>query len=181
MIKLYQNETIILMRRKHWFVFFVHLLPLIFLYFLPFILWSLVQNTIETSTVNFSLPFAGGRMHMFLTFFWTLIVWMLCFMTWTDYYLDIWVLTNKRIIDIEQRGFFRREVSNFRYEQIQDMTVKVHGLLATFLDYGSLEVQTAGSSAKLDIHGVAKPNELRDIIFNRMENSGNQTLSSSPP
>ena len=115
-------------------------------------------------------------MYTFLALFWTLIVWMLSFMTWTDYYLDVWVLTNKRIIDIEQKGFFRRDVSNFRYEQIQDMTVKVHGLLATFLDYGSLEVQTAGSSAKLDIQGVAKPNELRDVIFNRMESIGNQPL-----
>ncbi len=181
MIELYQNEKILLMQRKHWFVFVSHLLPLILLYFLPFILLSLMGKLIDASTLNFSLASIDERLFVFLALFWTLIIWMFSFMTWTDYYLDVWVLTDKRIIDIEQLAFFRREVSSFRYEQIQDMTVKVHGALATFFDFGSLEVQTAGSSAKLSIQGVAHPNQLRDTIFERMETPQKESILATSP
>lgn len=169
MIELQQNEKIILMRHKHWFVFVSHLLPVLMLYFLPYILFGLLGTLVSKTSLSLSLSFVNARMEIFLGLFWTLLIWILSFVTWTDYYLDAWILTDKRVIDIEQEGFFRRQVSSFRYEQIQDMTVSIQGLIPTFLNFGSLEVQTAGSSAKLYIHGVANPNEIRDMIFNRMD------------
>ncbi|TSC62049.1 MAG: Uncharacterized protein G01um101448_162 [Parcubacteria group bacterium Gr01-1014_48] len=169
MIELQQNEKIILMRHKHWFVFVSHLLPVLLLYFLPYILFGALGTLISKASISLSLPFIDARTELLLALFWTLLIWILVFVTWTDYYLDTWILTDRRVIDIEQQGFFRRDVSSFRYEQIQDMTVSIHGIIPTYLNFGSLEVQTAGSSAKLQIHGVANPNEIRDMIFSKMD------------
>ena len=96
---------------------------------------------------------------------WTLIAWIKLFTIWTDYYLDVWFITNKRIIDIEQKGFFRREISTFRMERIQDITIEIKGILQTFLDFGDIHVQTAGESQEFIIRGIGHPKQIKEIIM----------------
>ncbi len=179
MIELHQDENILVMRRKHWFVLMTHLAPFFLLYILPFVLITTILHVIDTSMFHISIP-SEPRLEMFLTLYWTLIIWILCFIVWTDYHLDVWILTDKRIIDIEQCGFFRREVSSFRYEQIQDMTVKIGGMIPTFLNFGTLEVQTAGTAAKFHMHGVSDPNGLRDIISDHIDEQERSPTASNP-
>lgn len=64
---------------------------------------------------------------------------------WLDYYLDVWIITTQRIIDIEQRGLFNREISEISLERVQNVTVEIPGFLATVLKFGNLKIQTAGA------------------------------------
>jgi len=74
-----------------------------------------------------------------------LVIFFTAFTRWIDYYLDIWIITDKRIVDIEQKGLFRREVSEFSLDRIQDVTSETPNFIATILKYGNIRVQTAGS------------------------------------
>lgn len=74
------------------------------------------------------------------------------------------MITNKRIISIKQKGFFNREISNFRIEKIQDITTKVEGIIETFFDYGDIEVQTAGEMSDFTIGNVPRPVVIKEII-----------------
>lgn len=94
-----------------------------------------------------------------------LIGWMIFFIIWTDYYLDVLIVTDKRIIDIEQRGFFKREVSTVRLESIEDITINVSGMLATFLDYGMLKIQTAAENREFIIYDLPHPNQIKSTIY----------------
>ena len=94
-----------------------------------------------------------------------LIGWMIFFIIWTDYYLDVLIVTDKRIIDIEQRGFFKREVSTVRLESIEDITINVSGVVATFLDYGTLKLQTAAENREFIIYDVPHPNKVKSTIY----------------
>lgn len=96
---------------------------------------------------------------------WLLVLWIVFFIEWTDYYLDIWVLTDRRIIDIEQKGFFHREVTSFRYEQIQDITVETRGLIETFFKFATLHIQTAGHQRDIIIKDAHYPEEARTLIL----------------
>jgi len=78
-------------------------------------------------------------------------VWTAFFVRWTNYYLDVWYITPKRIIAIDQKGLFRREVTDLRFEKIQDVTSEISGIIGTLLSFGNLHVQTAGSSAEREI------------------------------
>lgn len=102
---------------------------------------------------------------------WLLILWTFFFIEWTDYYLDIWIITNKRIIDVEQKGFFHREVTSFNYNQIQDITVETHGLLETFLKFGTLHIQTAGHNRNIIIKDAHYPEEARSLILGLQQKS----------
>ncbi len=86
---------------------------------------------------------------------------------WTDYYLDVWVVTNRRVVMIDQRGFFRRYVSSFRLERLQDINIEIKGILATLLDYGSIEAQTAGNDDDEFVGNMLpEPRELKALIVN---------------
>lgn len=102
---------------------------------------------------------------------WLLILWIMFFMEWTDYYLDLWVITNKRIIDAEQKGFFHREVTSFLYGQIQDITVETRGLIETFFKFGTLHIQTAGHNREIVIRDAHHPEEARSLILGLQERS----------
>lgn len=96
---------------------------------------------------------------------WLLFLWVIFFIEWTDYYLDIWVITDKRIIDVEQIGFFNREVTSFYYAQIQDITVETRGFIETFFNFGTLHVATAGHVIDIAIKGASRPEEARALIL----------------
>lgn len=82
----------------------------------------------------------------------------------TDYVLDIWIVTNERIINIEQHGLFRRNVSEMRLNQIQDITSETHGFLETFLTYGDVTIQTAGERLQFHFKNIDNPDDVKLTI-----------------
>ena len=94
-----------------------------------------------------------------------LIVWQFFFVSIVDYYLDTWIVSDHRIIDIHQTGFFKRDVSELRYSKIQDVSVKVNGFIPTIFNYGDLVIQTAGAMQEFHFQQIPKPNLVRDRIL----------------
>ena len=47
------------------------------------------------------------------------------------WYFNAFIITNQRVIDIDQRGFFDRIVSEAPYEKIQDVSYRVKGIFQT--------------------------------------------------
>ena len=76
---------------------------------------------------------------------------------WVSWYGDVYVLTNYRIIDVEQQGFFNRSFAETTLNNIQDISHQVSGLAATLFDYGTIVVQTAGASPDISLNNVGHP------------------------
>jgi len=112
------------------------------------------------------------RWNVFGYSIWLLLLWIMFFIEWTDYYLDLWVITDSRILDVEQKGFFHREVTSFNYSQIQDITVETRGLIETFFKFGTLHIQTAGHNREIVIRDASRPEEARSLILRLQEKSG---------
>lgn len=163
MVTLLENEHIIKIAHKHWFVLFAESFFLVFLLTVPFIILS----AYEIYDFSHFIDLDGPYQYLFSAFTgtWLLFLWIIFFIIWTDYYLDIIVLTDKRLVDIEQWGLFSRTVSTLELDKIQDITVRVSGLIPTFLDFGTLHIQTAGTQKEFIIKGIAKPNSIKDKIM----------------
>lgn len=99
------------------------------------------------------------------TLFFINLFWIALFVVLTDFYLDIWIVTDKRVIAIEQKGFFSRTVSEFELSKIQDITVAVHGIIPTLLRYGDLTVRTASEHENFVFRQVPQPNEVKDELL----------------
>ena len=178
MIELHANEEIRLVVRKHWFVLVEKIAFLFLMLFLPLILFLAVRFIVgsagEAVAGDMSRVFNGGFM-FFLSLLWFFFIWIWGFVIWTDYYLDIWVITDKRVFDIEQRGFFRREISIFRMDRVQDITTSVRGIIQTFFNYGEIHVQTAGSNREFVLRGAPAPKSLKEVISSLQDKRQNPT------
>jgi membrane protein YdbS with pleckstrin-like domain len=163
MIEIDKNEHVVFEVRKHWLVFASEIFTLAILALVPLIVASFISNI----NVDFSAVLASIDLISLFSFFyslWLLVLWVLGFIFWTSYYLDVWIITNNRIIDVEQKGLFTREVSILHLEKIQDITYSTEGPMQTFFDYGNIEVQTAGFSGTFPINGVPNPSKVQTKI-----------------
>lgn len=102
---------------------------------------------------------------LFVYLMYIIFIWISYFIIWTDYYLDTWLITNKRVIDIEQLSLFRREVISLRYDRIQDVTVITNGIIQTVLNFGKIHLQTAGERRKIILHDAPNPEEVKQAIL----------------
>jgi membrane protein YdbS with pleckstrin-like domain len=79
--------------------------------------------------------------------------------------LDVWIVTDRRIVDSTQKGFFDRTVSELRISRVQNISVKIVGPIETFLHFGDLEIQTAGSSDMFNFSQIPHPERVKDEIM----------------
>ncbi len=161
-LQLEDDEKILIQVRKHWFILAMQLLSIIIVAILPVIFFIVVISTVPSTTLDVS-EYTGLLISLYTA--WLLIMWMTLFSIWTNYYLDIWTITNKRLIAIDQKGFFFRTSASFRLERLQDAIVSVNGIIATLLNYGSLEVQTAGEEKNFKAYGLPNPGNLKSILL----------------
>ena len=80
------------------------------------------------------------------------------------YYFNVFVITNQRIIDIDQRGFFDRTVSETTYDKIQDVSFRIKGIAQTVFHYGSVIIQTAGPTANIELNNIKHPEKTQQLI-----------------
>jgi uncharacterized membrane protein YdbT with pleckstrin-like domain len=169
MIALDNDERIIFEVRRHWFVLLTQTLPLIVFIFLPVIARIALEVTGLSNFISI-----GKHTEQLITIgvaLWTLFIWVVFFVIWTSYYLDILILTNKRIIEIEQKALFSREISTFRLDRIQDITVDVNGIIPTFFNFGDIRIQTAGEVPEIRVHSIPRPHHVREIISQEQDNA----------
>lgn len=173
MIKLAKDEFVVEVIRKHWFPPLVHTISISFLFIIPIVgIFLLLGVSIPTGidrsfTLSLSFLFANTSYIFFGISFWGLFLWLRFFTFWTDYHLDGWIITNKRVVDIEQRGFFRRNIASFRLERLQDVNTVVNGIIATFLNFGDIHVQTAGSEREFVLKYAQNPGHVKQVIMNQ--------------
>jgi uncharacterized membrane protein YdbT with pleckstrin-like domain len=160
-----ENERVILKRRKHVLILIGHLLGPILFGAVPIVAYGIIAGrtfTIAERTLTIELPLS---VVLLFASAWLLFFWMRTIGVWTDYYLDLWIVTDRHIIDREQRGFFSRETSVWRLDKIQDVTIETHGVLPTLFHFGDLHVQTAGESREFIMHGISNPKYVRQVIL----------------
>ncbi len=163
-VELDPGETIVHEVRKHWIVFAWRAIWAFAVAVIPLIVYPLTVDVVPEKLAELITWF--DPILLFAYAMWLLAVWTILFIRWTNYYLDVWFITNERIIDVDQKGIFHREISNLRFDRIQDVTVEVKGVYATFLKYGDLRVQTAAEdSTDYTMPDANQPEEARRVIF----------------
>lgn len=155
------EEEVVFFLRSHWF----EIIPLIFGFFvvliLPFAAYFTILYThpefIEIKT-NFTLFLLGSSI-----FF--LYAWLFLFQNFTDWYLDIWIVTNQRIVNIEQRGLFGRVMSELMLYNTQDVTSEIKGFIPSMFDYGNVHIQTSAEKTRFEFNNVEHPSFIAKRIL----------------
>lgn len=159
MLSLEPDEQIILKVRKHWWRLFTWATRLFVLAGTPLLVFGALlafSGKVDVKTIN---------LFGFFYSMWLGVLWILFFIEWTDYRFDVWIVTNNRIIDIDQAGLFSRDIATVRLEDIEDITVEMYGVFSTMFKFGTLMVQTAGSKNEFFIKNARNPEESKRDIY----------------
>ncbi|HBB37882.1 MAG: hypothetical protein UV82_C0010G0027 [Candidatus Magasanikbacteria bacterium GW2011_GWD2_43_18] len=165
LIKQKSYEHVVHEIRRHPITF----VPIAFLFLVlllvPIVLYLVLLNL-------FPAVLAGPRTYPLLVLLassYYLTMYLLFYVRFIDYYLDIWIVTNDRIIDIEQHNLFSRSITELDLFRIQDVTVEMHGLFATVFNYGDVSVKTASSNSHIVFYAVGYPNKIREDLIKLSE------------
>lgn len=82
-----------------------------------------------------------------------------------DWYYNIFLVTNKRILKYEFNPLNRFKVSEAELHNIQDVSQSVIGVFPSLFDYGNILIQTAASRVKFKVEQIPRATWLRDILI----------------
>ena len=156
------KEKTILVTRKHRIILFSKMSFLGFCVLLPFIIYSLIGSFSWYSSIS--------SVYWFFVSIWFLLLWNLAFYSIMLYFLNTVIVTSQRIIENKQNGFFDYRANEMELSKIQDISIKISGYLATFLDFGDIEIQSAGAKAKFYFDTIPHPEKIREIINEARKN-----------
>ncbi|MDB5163326.1 MAG: hypothetical protein JWO54_614 [Candidatus Saccharibacteria bacterium] len=123
---------------------------------IPPLIW---QDNLEL----FLLPVFGFALGLILFFY-----------HYTMWYFTIYVVTNQRIRQITQKGFFGKDVVELRLSKIQNISYNIPGFSGEIFGYGTIVIQTFVGD--LVIRNVEHPektyNKLQDAVSTVVETQG---------
>lgn len=157
MLKLNKNEKILRVYRRHWFVIFVKF----FSFGISMLLISIIEFFIFLKTQDYEFRIFSLFLY---TLFMLILLVSLC-ITFIDYWLDTWIVTTERIIDIEQKGLFVRDFSEFKISKIQNLNIQVTGFLPTLLNFGDLKIETASENETFIFRQIPNPYKAKAEIL----------------
>lgn len=161
------DEKIILIAREHWFKLFVKVFAIALLSLLPWIFQLLlVDSTILSRSETASLIAAAVINVYYLGLLIAL------FVVFVLYYLNVHIVSEQRVVDIDQVGLLSHEVSELNIETIEDVSSHTVGIFGNILNYGTVYVQTAGGTERFEFHNVPNPEAIASTILDLYEKHG---------
>lgn len=156
LLKLEFDERIIFYLHRHPFIFFRRALRSLIVGLAPFLAYFIFKiyfpDILENEVIFPLLVLAASL--------WLIFAWISLFQTWIEYYFCIWVVTNKKIVDIKQMGLFRRIVSKKPLARVQDVSAESKGFFPTIFKYGNVYIQSAGATERFAFWEVSDPHDV---------------------
>jgi len=160
-----EYEKIELILKAHWLEFVPQVLLFLLLSAIPpggyYFLSTFEPELLNTQWLPLIFILGGSAWYLFTA--------LLLFTNFTDFFLDVWIVTNERVITIHQLGLFDRVVSEARLYQIQDVTSTVRGPFHSMFGFGNVIVETAGTKGQLIFNNIPNPTTVARRILELVE------------
>lgn len=148
------------------FVFRRHIIAMrkgFYLLLIPFAVSSIPPLIWQSRLELFLLPLAGFTIG--------LVLFAYHFMMW---YFTVFIVSNERIRQVTQRGFFGKDVVELRLSKIQNISYTIPGFTGEIFKFGTIVIQTFVGD--LVIRNVEHPdrtyNKLQDAVQQAVDKGG---------
>ena len=89
---------------------------------------------------------------------------------------DVMVVTNLRVVDVDQRGLLSRHVTEAALSKIQDVSWKRQGIWQTIFRMGSVSIQTAGAQVTIEAERIPQPQQVHELINDLRQEAGAEPI-----
>lgn len=96
--------------------------------------------------------------------FWYLFVFGFIFERFLNWFFNVYLITNQRVIDMDYTHLLNREISEAPLRNIEDITHTVMGTFSTIFNIGNVSIQTAGERREIEFELIARPAKVQDIL-----------------
>lgn len=158
------EEEILAVIKRHWIVY-----VMIWVFFLV----GLIITIILFSVLNFT-PISILINVVFWMFFSTFL-----YIEWLNHELDMYVVSNNRVIWINQISFLNRAVSECNLWQVQEVNSKTSWLFANIFNYWTLTIQTAWNATTLTMDFAPDPMQTARKILNIVDDYRDKYINKS--
>jgi membrane protein YdbS with pleckstrin-like domain len=156
-----EDEKILLFLRSHLITNLRWVLILFISALIPPLIFFLGTN-------NLPFPSLPARFTTIFILIYYLLLFAYAFSNFLTWFFNIFVITKKRIVDIDFNGLLHKETSYAKLNQIQDVSPKIIGFFGTFFHFGNVYVQTAAEKPEFEFHHVEKPDMVAQEILEQV-------------
>lgn len=110
-----------------------------------------------------------SRIGITVILLWYSFVFFLSFRAFLLWYFNVYIITDKRVIDIDFSGLWNKRVSETQLDNIEDATYETSNFLHILFDYGDISVQTAAEKREFEFHSIPNPAIIHDKLTNLIE------------
>ncbi|MBU6389733.1 hypothetical protein KGQ71_04450 [Patescibacteria group bacterium] len=158
------NEPVFVFARPYFVAFLptflVFLVIFAFLFFLEYLLLNGMVPANDIPLAQIGLAILNGAQLFALLIFFILIF---------NFYYTIVIVTDRRLVNIDQEQIFSRRISELQLEEIEDVTSSVNGLLPSVFNYGTVFIQTAGTADNFVMENIRYPREVAALTLSLSE------------
>jgi len=151
-----EGEQLLFIFRRHMISmrkgFYLFVLPMV-ITAIPYLIWSSSIELFYLSLIGIGIGVVFFSYHLIL------------------WYFTIYIVTNQRIRQVTQRGFFGKDVIDLRLSKVQSISYNIPGFSGDVFHFGTIVIHTFVGD--LVIHHVEHPvkiyNKLQDAVDNAVD------------
>jgi uncharacterized membrane protein YdbT with pleckstrin-like domain len=147
----WDDENVIILRRAHFIVNLPWLVSTVVALGVPFLVWAFFKFV---PGIRISI---NHQTTLLLNSVWFLVVFFVAFQTFLNWYFNIYIITNKRLVDLDFFSVFFHKVSQATLDKVQDVEFEKKGILQNFFDYGDVQIETAGEISNFCFENIPNP------------------------
>ncbi len=157
------DEAVLLVVHKHWAVF------------VPEVIAVTVPTALLIAALFLPASVLDQGLRVIFTFLTSLVLlagWITLVVLWTNYYLDMLILTDRRVIYFAQESLTRRSAYEWSVSDIRKIGIRVNTFAASFLNYGTLDIVARSGTRSVAIASIPDPEYVAAVILKQDDRYG---------
>jgi membrane protein YdbS with pleckstrin-like domain len=164
------DEKILLFLRGHFIANFIWILITLVLLLVPILFFIFRSQLQLLGTIDLPLQFV-----LIFVIFYYLTVFAYAFINFLSWFYNVFIVTQKRIVDIDYSNIVIHNVAFTKLSHVQDVNYTQTGFIHALFNYGNIFVQTAGNEVNFEALSVPKPRQAAHIIANLIGKESHKT------
>lgn len=154
-----KDEVIHFLLRRHpitnlgWIVFAIILI------ITPPLTFQHIQDTLA-----FIFDNIGNEIETLFYILWYTLTLFFIFESFLSWYFNVYILTDKRVIDVDFSGLWYKRVSEAALDKVEDASYSTDKFWHILFDYGDIQMQTAAEKTEFEFHSIPKPGIVHDKL-----------------